>query len=163
MHFAFQNTHFFSNKARESTNTASHSMQFASYILLNPSLKHQKTSNLPTAVHRVINRLRLDTESWCYRHAHQYLCTYCGDSFSPHHYLLSCPVTSSDEFLEQLTIAEHSLSLEKQALMILKRLLSKPYGTRWVAVMEKHPIRVSCIFPEHGDLPHTTLSIPEGL
>ena len=131
--------------------------------MLNPTLQPQKSPNLPPAVHRVLNRLRLDTESWCYRHSHGYSCAYCEQGFSPHHYLIECPVTSSPLYVQQLTLEEHNLCLKKQALVILKRLEKKPFGFTWISVMEKYPIRVTCGFPEHGEIPHTIINIPSGL
>ena len=52
--------------------------------------------------------------------------------FFPSHYLLGCTVTISPEFREQLTIEEYGLSLQGQAILILKRLDSNLFGTRWV-------------------------------
>ena len=162
-HVSLQTKSFFNTKARESSKVGSHALSYSSYLMLNPTLQPQKSPNLPPAVHRVLNRLRLDTESWCYRHSHGYSCAYCEQGFSPHHYLIECPVTSSPLYVQQLTLEEHNLCLKKQALVILKRLEKKPFGFTWISVMEKYPIRVTCGFPEHGEIPHTIINIPSGL
>ena len=162
-HLKGQTTSHFKKKAEEVVRTDSHGIQFASYLALNPSLKPQSGSPHPPSVSRTLNRLRLDTESWCYTHTHPKQCSYCQDTFSPSHYLLGCTVTSSPNFSEQLTIDEHSLPLQEQAILILKRLETNPFGTRWVESIQKHPLHVTCAHPEHGTIPNTWISIPNGL
>ena len=83
--------------------------------------------------------------------------------FSASHYLLFCPVTRSPEFREQLTIEEHGLCPEDQAILILKRLDSNPFGTSWTKKIKKHPLQVTCAHLEHGTIPNTAISIPNGL
>ena len=162
-HLGLKPKAFFINKASEPVPTTSHGMKFSSYLALNPSIKPQGGLSHPPSVSRTLNRLRLDTESWCYMHTHPTSCTYCGDRFSPSHYLLQCPVTSSPEFIEQLAIPDHALPPEEQAIQILRCLGSHPMGTRWVKAMAKHPLRVTCPHPEHGNVPHTVINIPGGL
>ena len=162
-HLKGQTTSHFKKKAEEVVGTDSHGIQFASYLALNPSLKPQSGSPHPPSVSRTLNRLRLDTDSWCYTHTHPKQCSYCQDTFSPSHYLLGCSVTSSPNFSEQLSIDEHSLPLQEQAILILKRLETNPFGTRWVESIQKHPLHVTCAHPEHGTIPNSWIFIPNGL
>jgi hypothetical protein len=156
-------TAHFKKRAEEVVTPNSHGIQYAQYLALNPSLRPQLGFSYPPSVSRTLNRLRLDTDSWCYTHSHPNRCSYCQDLFSPSHYLLFCPVTRSAEFSEQLTTEEHSLSSEEQAILILKRLDSNPFGTSWTKKIQKHPLQVTCAHPEHGTIPNTAISIPNGL
>ena len=156
-------TAHFKKRAEEVVTPNSHGIQYAQYLALNPSLRPQLGFSYPPSVSRTLNRLRLDTDSWCYTHSHPNRCSYCQDLFSPSHYLLFCPVTRSAEFSEQLTTEEHSLSSEEQAILILKRLDSNPFGTSWSKKIQKHPLQVTCAHPEHGTIPNTAISIPNGL
>ena len=157
-HLSLQHKAFFRYQGSVPIMAHSHSLHFSSYLALNPSIQPQKSVITSPAAQRTLNRLRLDTESCCYQHSHQNSCAYCDALFSPHHYLLECPVTSSSIYLEQLLIPEHDLPLEDQAIMVLKRLSSSPIGASWINLMEKHPIRVSCSFPEHGIIPQSSKS-----
>ena len=154
---------FFGKEATKPVPATSHGMKFSLYLALNPSLKPQGVSSHPPSVSRTLNRLRLDTDSWCYIHRRSCLCAYCGEQFSPSHYLLVCPKTSSPEYREQLTIADHGLPLEEQSMKILKRLGSHPLGTRWLKEIRQHPLSVTCSHPGHINPSPITISIPGGL
>ena len=162
-HLKRQTASHFKKRAEEVVPTDSHGIQFASYLALNPTLKPQSGLPHPPSVSRTLNRLRLDTESWCYIHTHPTQCSYCQDTFSPSHYLLDCPVTSSSNFREQLTVEEYSLPLHEQAILIMKRLETNPFGTRWVESIQKHPLHVTCAHPEHVTIPNSWIHIPKGL
>ena len=76
---------------------------------------------------------------------------------------LSCSMEIHIVCLLELLIPDQDLPLEDRAIMVLKRLSSSPIGASWINLMEKHPIRVSCSFPEHGIIPHSTVKVPKGL
>ena len=85
------------------------------------------------------------------------------------HYYNACisPILALLSFqmhaLEQLIIPEDNLPLEEQAIIVLKQIYSTPIGASWINLLEKHRIPVSCSFPEHMIIPHSTVKIPKGL
>ena len=139
------------------------SQSYQRYMEINPSLTApQPVTRCPTA-QRTINRLRVDSDSWCYQHMTNNECCYCGLIFSIHHFLIECPRTQSNRFLELLTQEEHQLYPRAQAQIILNRLTSPKEFLKVEKHLKKFPLKVSCPSPDHGDLYYEFINIPKGL
>ena len=133
------------------------------YISCNPNLKEQAQSKHPPSIQQSINLLRLNPVSWCYEHDSVTQCGYCHLNFSPHHYLIDCPVTAADSFLQLLEIDQHSLYPVYQAPLILKQLSRAAFSQGIVDHFNKYPVKVVCKWPEHGSYRHNWIHIPKGL
>ena len=133
------------------------------YISCNPNLKEQAQSKHPPSIQQSINLLRLNPVSWCYEHDSITHCGYCRLDFSPHHYLIECPVTAADSFLQLLELDQHSLYPVDQAPLILKQLSRAALSQGISDHFNKYPVKVVCQWPDHGSYKHNWINIPKGL
>ena len=146
-----------------SASSVTTSQAYERYTEINPSLTApQPVTRCPIA-QRTINRLRVDSDSWCYQHMTKNECYYCGLTFSAHHFLIECPRTQSNKFLQLLTQEEHQLYPYDQAQIILKRLTSPKEFLKVENHLKKFPLKVSCPSPDHGYLYYEYINIPKGL
>ncbi len=153
----------FFNQVLPSSAHPSSVSQRCHYISCNPNLKEQAQSKHPPSIQQSINLLRLNPVSWCYEHDSVTQCGYCHLNFSPHHYLIDCPVTAADSFLQLLEIDQHSLYPVYQAPLILKQLSRAAFSQGIVDHFNKYPVKVVCKWPEHGRYRHNWIHIPKGL
>ena len=65
--------------------------------------------------------------------------------------------------MEELASEEHSLYPVDQAPIILRNICEKGLSPRLISLFNRHPVRVVCPFPEHGDIHYTWVNIPHGL
>lgn len=154
---------YFTKQVVATSDNEPKSAAFRRYLSLNPSLHPQKFITSSPATQRTINRLRCDTESWCYQHATNTNCVYCDALFSTEHYILDCPVTARPSFTQLLDITEHAACPNAKATSILKRMSSSSAIGKEETALSRHPIRTKCRHPEHGIIPYTSLTIPKGL
>ena len=118
--------------------------QFSLYLALNTCLKCQGRhhTGVPPSVSRTLNRLRLDTDYWCYVHS-RHVC-----AISVGNYLLLCIYNLWPWITFTGRIHE-------------KRLGSHPLGTRWLKEMRQHPLIATCSHTGHINPSATTISIPQ--
>jgi ribonuclease HI len=142
---------YFSEKLKKQVMSSS-SESVKSYLQLNPYLKPQGDLTSNPVVQLWINRLRLQTEEYCYIHKTRKVCFFCKEHFTSAHYLVECPVTASPSFREFLTEDEHSF----QPIVQAQKILSKLHFPRAMEIFSKHiikrPPKISCSNPQHGIL-----------
>ena len=91
------------------------------------------------------------------------VCGYCKLRFTPEHYLCTCPVTSSQQFLQCLTPEEHSLTDSEIAPIVLRR-LSKEQSIKMISIaLSKFPISITCKNRNHGKIDYDYIKIPSAL
>ena len=83
------------------------------YLKFNPSLKQPPQITQNPSIQQWVNRLKIETDKWCYQHSVPTTCGYCNRPFSARHYLVDCSATASPDFLQSLT--------EKRTLTPIKR------------------------------------------
>ena len=136
---------------------------YQKYLTINPSLKQPPQISKDPSTQQWINRLKMETDTWCYQHSVPTACGYCNHPFSAQHYLVDCPVTASVDFLESLTEREHSLSSKEKAQCILRSLYKTSPNLYFIKSIQKRFPKVKCPHPEHGSINSFHLKIPKGL
>ena len=120
------------------------------YIKINPSLKPQGDLTSNPLVQLWINRLRLETEGYCYIHSTRQVCFFCRETFTAAHFLVECPVSANSSFRECLTEEEHSFHPSIQAQRILSKLINPRSLEIFSRCILKRPPKVACNNPQHG-------------
>ena len=137
--------------------------QYRNYLKINPSLKQPPQITKNPSIQQWVNRLKLETDKWCYQHSVPTTCGYCNHLFSAQHYLVDCPATASHDFLQPLTEREHSLPSKEKSQCILRYLYTASTNLHFLKSIQKRLPKVKCPHPEHGSLNSFHLSIPKGL
>ena len=140
---------YYSSKTRELFQTSEHRF-LQSYLKINPSLTTSPVTFPDPLIQVWYNRLRVDSDQYCYIHNCHTLCYYCKDKFNSQHYLAECPVTSWLTFSHMLNQSEHNLiPLYRYAVILQKA--SRPESTAiFSKYVGKNPPKFQCTNKSHG-------------
>jgi len=117
---------------------------------INPSLETQGDLTSNPLVQLWINRLKLETEGYCYIHSTRHVCFFCRETFTAAHFLVECPVSANSSFRECLTEEEHSFHTSIQAQRNLSKLKIPRTMEIFSRCILKRPPKVACNNPQHG-------------
>ncbi len=113
----------FSKKLVKKIKNLVHKPVYQKYLTINPTVKPLDIAWTNPVLQQWVNRLRMGSDEWCYQHDTPNRCGYCADEFSAAHYLIGCPVTSSNDFLECLSEPDFCLPPDKKATIMLTQIL----------------------------------------
>jgi len=149
-----------------SANLPTNSLAFRTkqYLVINPTVKPQPQVSSKPQIQKDINRLRLATNTWCCsQHQTPMSCSYCSLPFTPAHYLITCPVTSSGNYKQCLSPDEHSYKYPDMNSLILNRLSKMEESSILTSGLSKRPIKTFCPCPDHGESSDSFILIPRAL
>jgi len=136
---------------------------YNNYASINFSLKAPPQVSPDPCTQQWVNRLKLETDLWCYQHNNHNVCGYCNYPFSSIHYFIQCPITASPDFLECLSNEQHNGSPKSKAQIILSNINKDQYKKWIIKGLQKHFPKVRCTHPEHGLITSSFLEIPKGI
>jgi ribonuclease HI len=140
---------FFTNKTINTFSESKHPY-IQRYLKVNPCLKSPNLPSTDPIVQVWFNRLRLNSDQYCYIHKCCTLCYYCKSRFTPQHYLSECPVTAFLTFAHILSQSEHNLTPFYQHAIILQK-ASRPKSLDiFSKYILKTPPKIQCSNTNHG-------------